>query len=156
MEKTLIILKPDSIQRGLAGRIITRFEEKGLQIAAMKAMKVSKDLAEKHYAVHKGKPFYDRLVQYITSSPVIVIVLQGVNAITISRKMMGATFGSKAEPGTIRGDFGVSNSFNLIHGSDSPEAAAFEIGLYFKPEDLLTYERASEKWIYDVSGGAPE
>ncbi|QDV90246.1 Nucleoside diphosphate kinase [Phycisphaerae bacterium RAS2] len=156
MEKTLIILKPDSIQRGLAGRIITRFEEKGLQIAAMKAMKVSKDLAEKHYAVHKGKPFYDRLVQYITSSPVIVIVLQGVNAITISRKMMGATFGSKAEPGTIRGDFGVSNSFNLIHGSDSPEAAAFEIGLYFKPEDLLTYERAAEKWIYDVSGGAPE
>jgi len=156
VEKTLIILKPDSIQRGLAGRIITRFEEKGLQIAAMKAMKVSKDLAEKHYAVHKGKPFYDRLVQYITSSPVIVIVLQGVNAITISRKMMGATFGSKAEPGTIRGDFGVSNSFNLIHGSDSPEAAAFEIGLYFKPEDLLTYERAAEKWIYDVSGGAPE
>lgn len=156
MEKTLIILKPDAIQRGLAGRIITRFEEKGLQIAAMKAMKVSRDLAEKHYAVHKGKPFYDRLVQYITSSPVIVLVLQGVNAITISRKMMGATFGSKAEPGTIRGDFGVSNSFNLIHGSDSPEAAAFEIGLYFKPEDLLTYERASEKWIYDVSGGAPE
>lgn len=156
MEKTLIILKPDAIQRGLAGRIITRFEEKGLQIAAMKAMKVSKDLAEKHYAVHKGKPFYERLVQYITSSPVIVMVLQGVNAITISRKMMGATFGSKAEPGTIRGDFGVSNSFNLIHGSDSPEAAAFEIGLYFKPEDLLTYERASEKWIYDVSGGAPE
>lgn len=156
MEKTLIILKPDAIQRGLAGRIITRFEEKGLQIAAMKAMKVSKDLAEKHYAVHKGKPFYERLVQYITSSPVIVMVLQGVNAIAISRKMMGATFGSKAEPGTIRGDFGVSNSFNLIHGSDSPEAAAFEIGLYFKPEDLLSYERASEKWIYDVSGGAPE
>ncbi|GJQ26655.1 MAG: nucleoside-diphosphate kinase [Phycisphaerae bacterium] len=156
MEKTLIILKPDAIQRGLAGRIITRFEEKGLQIAAMKAMKVSKDLAEKHYAVHKGKPFYDRLVQYITSSPVIVMVLQGVNAIAISRKMMGATFGSKAEPGTIRGDFGVSNSFNMIHGSDSPEAAAFEIGLYFKPEDLLSYERASEKWIYDVSGGAPE
>lgn len=156
MEKTLIILKPDAIQRGLTGRIITRFEEKGLQIAAMKAMKVSKDLAEKHYAVHKGKPFYERLVQYITSSPVIVMVLQGVNAITISRKMMGATFGSKAEPGTIRGDFGVSNSFNLIHGSDSPEAAAFEIGLYFKPEDLLTYERAAEKWIYDVSGGAPE
>ncbi len=156
MEKTLIILKPDAIQRGLAGRIITRFEEKGLQVAAMKAMKVSKDLAEKHYAVHKGKPFYERLVQYITSSPVIVMVLQGVNAITISRKMMGATFGSKAEPGTIRGDFGVSNSFNLIHGSDSPEAAAFEIGLYFRPEDLLTYERAAEKWIYDVSGGAPE
>jgi nucleoside-diphosphate kinase len=156
VEKTLIILKPDALQRGLAGRIITRFEEKGFQIAAMKAMRVSRELAEKHYAVHKGKPFYDRLVQYITSSPVLVVVLQAINAITVSRKMMGATFGSKAEPGTIRGDFGLSNSFNLIHGSDSPEAAAFEIGLYFKPEDLLTYERPSDKWVYDVSGGTPE
>ena len=156
MEKTLIILKPDSLQRGLAGRIITRFEEKGFQIAAMKMMRVSRELAEKHYAVHKGKPFYDRLVQYITSSPVLVVVLQAINAITVSRKMMGATFGSKAEPGTIRGDFGLSNSFNLIHGSDSPEAAAFEIGLYFKPDELINYERAGEKWIYDVSGGAAE
>lgn len=156
MEKTLIILKPDSLQRGLAGRIITRFEEKGFQIAAMKMMRVSRELAEKHYAVHKGKPFYDRLVQYITSSPVMVVVLQAINAITVSRKMMGATFGSKAEPGTIRGDFGLSNSFNLIHGSDSPEAAAFEIGLYFKPDELINYERAGEKWIYDVSGGSPE
>jgi nucleoside-diphosphate kinase len=156
VERTLIILKPDALQRGLAGRIITRFEEKGFQIAAMKAMRVSRELAEKHYDVHKGKPFYDRLVQYITASPVLVIVLQAINAITVSRKMMGATFGSKAEPGTIRGDFGLSNSFNLIHGSDSPEAAAFEIGLYFKPEDLLGYERPIEKWVYDVSGGTPE
>lgn len=156
MEKTLIILKPDALQRGLAGRIITRFEEKGFQIVAMKQMLVSRELAEKHYAVHKEKPFYSRLVTYITSSPVLVMVLQAINAIAVSRKMMGATFGSKAEPGTIRGDFGLSNSFNLIHGSDSPEAAAFEIGLYFKPDELQRFERASEKWIYDMSGSTPE
>ena len=156
MEKTLIILKPDTLQRGLTGRIITRFEEKGFQILAMKMMQVPRELAEKHYAVHKEKPFYTRLVGYITSSPVLVMVLQAVNAITVSRKMMGATFGSKAEPGTIRGDFGLSNSFNLIHGSDSPEAAAFEMGLYFKPDELLRFERAGEKWIYDMSAGDPE
>ena len=156
MERTLIILKPDSLQRGLAGRIITRFEEKGFQFAALKLMRVSRELAEKHYAVHKEKPFYPRLIEYITSSPVVVAVLQGNNAIAVSRKMMGATFGSKAEPGTIRGDFGMSNSFNLIHGSDSPEAAQFEIGLYFRPDELLAYERANERWIYDMSGGEPE
>lgn len=156
MEKTLIILKPDAIQRGMSGRIITRFEEKGFQIAAMKLMKIDKALAEKHYGVHKEKPFYPRLLQYITSSPVVVMVLQAVNAIAVARKMMGATFGSNAEPGTIRGDFGLSNSFNLIHGSDSPEAAASEIALYFSKDDLVTYERAGEKWIYDVSGGSPE
>lgn len=156
MEKTLIILKPDALQRGLAGRIITRFEEKGFQVLALKAMCVSRELAEKHYAVHKDKPFYPRLLDYITSSPVVVMVLQAVGGIAVARKMMGATFGSNAEPGTIRGDFGLSNSFNLIHGSDSPEAAEFEIALYFKPEDLLTYERGNEKWIYDYSGDAPE
>ena len=156
MEKTLIILKPDALQRGLAGRVITRFEEKGFQIVAMKAMQVSRDLAEKHYAVHKGKPFYPRLIEYITASPVVVMVLQAVGGIAVARKMMGATFGSKAEPGSIRGDLSLSNSFNLIHGSDSPEAAAFEIGLYFKPDELLRYERAGEKWIYDTSAGAPE
>lgn len=156
MEQTLIILKPDALQRGHVGRIISRFEDKGLQITALKAMKISPELAERHYAVHKGKPFYPRLMAYITSSPVVVLVLEGVNVIAIARKMMGATFGSKAEPGTIRGDFGVSNSFNLIHGSDSPEAAATEIALYFKPGELLRYERATEKWIYDYSGAAPE
>ncbi|GMU34015.1 MAG: nucleoside-diphosphate kinase [Planctomycetia bacterium] len=156
MEKTLIILKPDTLQRGLTGRIITRFEEKGFQILAMKMMQVPRELAEKHYAVHKEKPFYPRLVSYITSSPVLVMVLQAVNAIAVSRKMMGATFGSKAEPGTIRGDFGLSNSFNLIHGSDSPEAAAFEMGLYFKSDELLRFDRAGEKWIYDMSAADPE
>ncbi|MBN2562630.1 MAG: nucleoside-diphosphate kinase [Phycisphaerae bacterium] len=156
MEKTLIILKPDALQRGLAGRIISRFEDKGFQILAMKAMQISRGLAEKHYAVHKGKPFYARLLAYITSSPVIVMVVQAVGGIAVARKMMGATFGSAAEPGTIRGDFGLSNSFNLIHGSDSPEAAETEITLYFKPEELLAYERGNEKWIYDYSGAEPE
>lgn len=156
MERTLIILKPDALQRGMAGRIITRFEEKGFSIVAMKLMQISRELAEKHYGVHKSKPFYPRLLQYITSSPVVVMVLQANNAIAVARKMMGATFGSNAEPGTIRGDFGLSNSFNLIHGSDSPEAAAFEIGLYFQPGDLAQYERAGEKWVYDFSGDKPE
>jgi nucleoside-diphosphate kinase len=156
VEKTLIILKPDALQRGLAGRIVSRFEEKGFQILALKMMRVSRELAEKHYAVHKGKPFYPRLISYITSSPVVVMVLQANNAIAVARKMMGATFGSNAEPGTIRGDFGLSNSFNLIHGSDSPAAAEFEIGLYFRPEDLLTFDRTNERWIYDMSGDKPE
>jgi nucleoside-diphosphate kinase len=156
VEKTLIILKPDALQRGLVGRIITRFEDKGFQVLALKAMHISRELAEKHYAVHKGKPFYDRLITYITSSPVVVMVLGAINGITVARKMLGATFGSKAEPGTIRGDFSLSNSFNLIHGSDSPEAAAFEIGLYFRPEELLRYERAGERWIYDFTGGSAE
>ncbi|HVP10322.1 MAG TPA: nucleoside-diphosphate kinase [Phycisphaerae bacterium] len=156
MEKTLIILKPDALQRGLSGRIISRFEDKGFQILALKMMRVSRELAEKHYAVHKGKPFYPRLISYITSSPVMVMVLQANNAIAVARKMMGATFGSNAEPGTIRGDFGLSNSFNLIHGSDSPAAAEFEIGLYFRPEDLLAFDRTNERWIYDMSGDNPE
>jgi len=156
VEKTLIILKPDAVQRGMAGRIITRFEEKGFQIVGMKLITIDKALAEKHYGVHREKPFYPRLLEYITSSPVVVMVLQAVNAITVARKMMGATFGSKAEPGTIRGDFGLSNSFNLIHGSDSPEAAESEIALYFTKEEIQSFQRASDKWIYDVSGGSPE
>jgi nucleoside-diphosphate kinase len=156
VEQTLIILKPDSLQRGFAGRIISRFEDKGFQIVGLKAMQISRSLAERHYAVHKGKPFYPRLIEYITSSPVIVMVVQAVNGIAVARKMMGATFGSKAEPGTIRGDFGLSNSFNLIHGSDSPEAAASEIALYFKPDELLAYKRDNERWVYDFSGGQPE
>jgi nucleoside-diphosphate kinase len=156
VEQTLIILKPDSLQRGLIGRIISRFEDKGFQIVGLKAMQISRELAERHYAVHKGKPFYPRLMTYITSSPVIVMVVQAVNGIAVARKMMGATFGSKAEPGTIRGDFGLSNSFNQIHGSDSPEAAETEIALYFKPEELLTWQRGNEKWIYDYSGEKPE
>ena len=156
METTLIILKPDAVQRGLCGRIISRFEDKGLQVVGCKMMKITQALAERHYEAHQGKPFYDGLVAFMTSSPVVVLALRGVNAIEISRKMMGATFGSKADPGTIRGDFGVSNSFNLIHGSDSPEAAHRELGLFFSDGEVLDWDRASQGWIYDLSSGTPE
>lgn len=157
IETTLIILKPDAVQRGLSGRIISRFEEKGLQIVGMKLMMIAPELAAKHYAVHEGKPFYDGLVRFMTSSPVIVMALKGVGAIAIARKMMGATFGSNAEPGTIRGDFGVSNSFNLIHGSDSPESAEHEISLFFGGDDgIVEWERMIEGWVYDLSGDEPE
>lgn len=156
METTLIILKPDAVQRGLMGRIITRFEDKGLQVVGCKLMKISGELAATHYEAHKGKPFYEGLVRFMTSQPVLVMAVRGLGAIAISRKMMGATFGSNAEPGTIRGDFGVSNSFNLIHGSDSPEAAARELSLFFKPGEVLEYPRAVETWVYDASGGKVE
>lgn len=156
METTLIILKPDAVQRGLMGRIISRFEEKGLQIVGCKLMRISEDLAARHYDAHKDKPFYASLVRFMTSSPVLILAVRGNNAITISRKMMGATFGSNAESGTIRGDFGVSNSFNLIHGSDSPEAAERELKLFFKDGEVLDYDRAVESWVYDMSGGKPE
>src|SRR6266705_7017382 len=156
MERTLIILKPDAVQRGLCGEIITRFEKKGLQIVGCKFMKIPTQLAETHYEPHKGKPFYPGLVKFMTSSPVLVLALNGKDAITIARKMMGATFGSKAEPGTIRGDYGVSNSFNLIHGSDSPEAAQRELKLFFKPEELLDWTPAIQPWIYDFGKGAAE
>lgn len=156
METTLIIFKPDAVQRGLSGRILSRFEDKGLQLVGCKMMTISRELAETHYESHKGKPFYDGLVGFMTSSPVIVLALRGVGAISICRKLMGATFGSNAEAGTIRGDFGVSNSFNLIHGSDSPEAAERELGLFFQAGEVQSWDRAGEKWIYDLSGGKPE
>ena len=127
MERTLIILKPDAVARRLTGRIIQRFEDKGLVVAAMKMMRISRDLAERHYAPHKGKPFYPGLIDYITSGPVVVVVLRGQRAIGIARTLMGATFGYEAEPGTIRGDFSASRPYNLVHGSDSPESAASEI-----------------------------
>ena len=156
MERTLIILKPDAVQRGLVGEIVTRFEKKGIQIVGAKLMKIPLATAEQHYAPHKGKPFYDGLVKFMTSSPVLVLALAGKDVINIARKMMGATFGSKAEPGTIRGDYGVSNSFNLIHGSDSPESAARELGLFFKADELLDWTPAAQTWVYDMSKGQPE
>src|SRR4051794_17759170 len=146
MERTLIILKPDAVQRGLCGEIVTRFEKKGLQIVGMKLMRIPRQTAETHYEPHKGKGFYAGLVQFMTSSPVVVLALAGKDAIAISRKMMGATFGSKAEPGTIRGDFGVSNSFNLVHGSDSTENAQRELGLFFKADELLDWTPAGQGW----------
>lgn len=156
METTLIILKPDAVQRGLMGRIISRIEDRGLAIVGARFMKISQALAATHYADHKGKPFYNGLVAFMTSSPVLVLAIRGNGAIAICRGMMGATFGSKADAGTIRGDFGVSNSFNLIHGSDSPEAAERELGLFFADGDVLDWDRAIEPWVYDFSGGDPE
>lgn len=156
METTLIILKPDAVQRGLMGRIMARFEEKGLQIVGAKLMRITPELAGVHYKDHQGKPFYAGLVRFMTSAPVLVLAVRGIGAIGVCRKMMGATFGSKAEPGSIRGDFGVSNSFNLIHGSDSPEAAGRELALFFRPEEVIEYPRVGDAWIYDSSGGKPE
>jgi len=156
MEQTLIILKPDAVQRGLMGQIISRFEEKGLKVVGAKMMQITPELAAEHYAAHTEKPFYTGLVSFMTSSPVLVLALEGVGAIAICRAMMGATFGSQAVAGTIRGDFGVSNSFNLIHGSDSPEAATKELGLFFQDGEILSWDRAMEGWVYDLSGDEPE
>ena len=147
METTLIILTPAAVQRGLMGRIIGRFEDKGLQIVGCKLMTISQDLAATHYKDHHGKPFYDGLVRFMTSAPVRVLAVRGIGAIAICRSMMGATFGSKADAGTIRGDFGVSNSFNLIHGSDSPENGATEIALWFKPEELVSFSTTDASWV---------
>ncbi len=156
METTLIILKPDAVQRGLMGRILTRFEDKGLQVVGCKLTQISQQLAATHYEAHQSKPFYAGLVKFMTSSPVLVLALRGNGAITIARNLMGATFGSKAAPGTIRGDFGVSNSFNLIHGSDSPEAAERELKLFFGAGEVQAWKRDGDGWIYDMSGGKPE
>lgn len=156
METTLIILKPDAVQRGLMGRILTRFEDKGLQVIGCKMMTISQSLAATHYEAHKARGFYAGLVKFMTSSPVLVLALRGNGAIAIARNMMGATFGSKANPGTIRGDFGVSNSFNLIHGSDSPEAAERELGLFFAAGEVQNWPRDGDAWVYDMSGGKPE
>jgi len=156
METTLIILKPDAVQRGLMGRIISRFEDKGLQIVGCRMMQIPMSLAERHYEAHKGKGFYAGLTKFMTSSPVLVLAVRGNAAITICRGMMGATFGSKAAPGTIRGDFGVSNSFNLIHGSDSPEAAERELSLFFGKGEVVNWARNADSWVYDLSGGKAE
>jgi nucleoside-diphosphate kinase len=156
MERTLIILKPDAIQRGLCGQIISRFENKGLQIVGLKFMRISPELAQTHYAAHKGKPYYDGLIRFTTSSPVLVLALQGQKAIEVCRKMIGATFGFKAEAGTIRGDYGMSNKFNLIHGSDSPESAKRELELFFTHEELVDWKPTMEAWVYDMSTGTPE
>jgi len=156
METSLIILKPDAVQRGLMGRIITRFEEKGLQVVGAKLMKISSELAAQHYKDHVSKPFYPGLVKFMTSSPVMVLAIRGNGAIAVCRNLMGATFGSKAAAGTIRGDFGVSNSFNLIHGSDGPEAAARELSLFFGAGEVLEYTRAGDAWVYDMSSGTAE
>ena len=148
-ERTFTLLKPDAVQRGLVGEVLQRFERKGLKIVAMKAMRVSKELAEAYYAEHKGKPFFDPLVRFVTSSPVVAMVLEGEGAVAVVRKMMGRTNSAEAEPGTVRGDYGLIIGRNLIHGSDSLASAKREIGLFFKPEELLEYTRIDEAWLYE-------
>ena len=147
MQKTLVLLKPDCVQRRLIGALIGRFEQKGLRLAALKFVQASRDLAEKHYAVHKGKPFYESLLSFLTSGPTVAIVWEGREAVTVVREMMGKTDGAKSPPGTIRGDFGISVQNNLIHGSDSPENAAAEIALWFKPEELVTFTPVDAAWV---------
>jgi nucleoside-diphosphate kinase len=147
-ERTLIIIKPDGIGRHLAGKIIARFEQKGLKLVAAKFMQISQDLAQQLYAVHCAKPFYEGIIKYLCSAPTLVTVWQGEGVIKMTRKMMGATFGYEAEPGTIRGDFGCSQRYNLVHGSDSPESAQREIGLFFKPDEIVDYKLADADWLY--------
>jgi len=149
LERTLIIIKPDAVQRGLIGEIITRFERRGLRIAAMKLIHIDKALAERHYAIHKGKPFYDPLIQYITSSPVVVMALEGNDAIEIARRTMGATKPAEAAPGTIRADFGMEIGRNLVHGSDGPDTAAIEVPLFFPGEEIVSYVRDVDRWIFE-------
>ncbi|GIN85663.1 nucleoside diphosphate kinase [Heyndrickxia sporothermodurans] len=148
MEKTFLMVKPDGVQRELIGEIVSRFEKKGFQLVGAKLMNVSKETAEKHYAEHKERPFFGELVDFITSSPVFAMVWQGENVIATARQMMGSTNPKDAAPGTIRGDFGVTVGKNIIHGSDSPESAVREIGIFFKEEELVEYSKLINNWIY--------
>lgn len=148
VEQTLIIVKPDGVQRHVVGEIISRFEKKGFKLVAAKFMQLSKELAAKHYAVHEDKPFFAGVVKYLSSAPVMVMVWEAEGVIKMARKLMGATFSYNAEPGTIRGDFGSSRGYNLIHGSDSPESAEYEIGLYFTKDEIIKYKLAAEDWLY--------
>ncbi len=151
VERTLIILKPDAVQRHLAGEIIARFERKGFKLVASRFMAIPESLARRHYAIHEDKPFFEGVVKYLSSAPALVMVWEAPGIIEMSRKMMGKTFGSDAEPGTIRGDFSLSKRFNLIHGSDSHESANYEIGLYFTPEELVDYDFTDAHWIYGTT-----
>jgi nucleoside-diphosphate kinase len=147
MQRTLILLKPDCVQRRLVGTILTRFEHKGLRLVGLKLVQPERQLAEKHYAVHKGKPFYDSLLQFLTAGPVVAMVWEGREAVTVARTLMGPTDGVKAPPGTIRGDFALSVQNNLVHGSDSPENAAMEIGLWFGADELVDNKPADDAWV---------
>ena len=148
MERTFSMIKPDGIQRGLVGEILKRFEKKGIKIAAMKFMTINRELAEKHYEAHKGKGFYDDLIRFITSSPVLAMVFEGEDVINMVRKLVGGTSPEAALPGTVRGDYSLDVEYNLIHASDSKESAAREISLFFKEEEIINYELITAKWVY--------
>jgi nucleoside-diphosphate kinase len=149
VERTLVLIKPDGVQRQLIGPIITRLEQRGLKIVAMKLMQVSQGLARRHYAIHEGKPFFEPLIAYITSAPVVAMVIEGPDAIEVTRNTMGATNPVKAAPGTLRADYALMIGRNLVHGSDGPETAATEIALWFDPGELLSYQRDTDRWILE-------
>jgi len=149
MERTLVIIKPDAVQRRLAGEVIQRFERRGLRIIAMKMLRVDAALAERHYGEHKGKPFYEPLIEYITAAPSVVMVLEGYRAISAVRRMLGATNPAEAEPGTIRADYAMQTRYNLVHGSDGPETATREIGLFFSPEEIVSQPRPTDPFVFE-------
>lgn len=147
MERTLALVKPDGVQRGLIGEILGRFERKGLKVVGLRLLDVPREMAERHYAVHAGKHFYDGLVEFITAGPVAAIALEGPDAIATVRRLVGRTMPNEAEPGTIRGDLGISGLRNLIHASDAPETATAELAMWFEPGTLVDYGRAIDEWI---------
>ena len=149
MERTYLMVKPDGVQRGICGEIVSRFEKKGLKLVAMKLMVIPKEVAENHYGEHKDKPFFPSLISYITSGPVLAMVWEGESAVSVCRNMMGKTNPKESAPGTIRGDFGMQTGMNIIHGSDSVESAKREISIFFRPEELVSYERTADQWIYE-------
>ena len=149
MEQSLVLIKPDGVQRGLIGKIITRFEDRGLRLIGAKFLLVSDDLAKKHYAVHEGKHFYDSLIDFITSAPVMAMVWEGPDAISAIRQTVGKTRGTEADSGTIRHDYGIQARFNLVHASDSVENGQAEIALWFKPEELVRWKRVTEDWMFE-------
>lgn len=149
MEQTLVLVKPDAVQRGLIGEIISRLERRGLKLVGAKFLQVSQELAETHYAIHKGKPFYDGLIRYITSSPVMAMVWEGPYAIAAVRQTMGSTKPVEASPGSIRHDFGLEVGRNLTHASDSPENGTLEVALWFDPQELVSWERDTDRWIFE-------
>jgi len=153
MERTLVLLKPDAVGRGLVGEIISRFERKGLELAGLKLVVLDRPAAEEHYSEHRGKPFFEGLVDFVTSGPLVAAVVEGRGAIRVVRAMVGATSGQDALPGTIRGDLGVSDRFNLVHASDGTESAAREVPRFFEPSEIVG--RGTREWVYDCSGDAP-
>jgi len=156
MQRTLAIIKPDAVHRRLIGKIISRFEDKGLEIVGLKMTVISEDLAKKNYSVHEGKDYFEKLVKFMTSGPVVILVLKGMNAIEVTRRLMGSTSGYEADPGTIRGDYAISGRFNLIHGSDSVESAEREISLFFDDTSIMESEKSDLKWVYDMSDNLPD
>ncbi len=153
MEQTLVIIKPDAVQRQIVGRIISRLEDKGLKLAGMKMMQMDLPKAQQMYAEHEGKEFYSRLVKFMTVGPVVALVLEGLSAVAVTRAMIGPTFGPDAPAGTIRGDFGLSRRYNIIHASDCTAAAQREIPIFFRDDEIVRHSLANEKWIYDMNTG---